>query len=386
MEVRDPKFAVRLLASVRSGVLAIDATGALAALNGEAQRILGCPEGSPADALGRPCASALGAQPVIAELLLEALDGRDAPARTELELAPRTGGRERTIGFTLSAIPGPGGSLDGVAMLFRDLTPYERLDEQDRLRERLAALGQMAAGLAHQLRNPLASMEVLVGLLKRRLGAQPDEQVMLSELAGELGALAETVTASLDFVKPLVLVREAVDPVELLEESLALARSRVRYAGAIERDYLDDCPSLAADAEALRGVVTDLIVNALEAMAARRGGGAGVLRLGLARAPDAASMRPVLIRAGERRPRPRAPRESLVISVQDTGVGIPPELRDRVFYPFFTTKERGSGIGLANAQKVVASHGGALELEARAGVGTRFAVTLPIGVEGPACR
>ena len=271
-------------------------------------------------------------------------------------------------------------------ILFRDLTPYERLDEQDRLRERLAALGQMAAGLAHQLRNPLASMEVLVGLLKRRLGAQPDEQVMLSELAGELGALAETVTASLDFVKPLVLVREAVDPVELLEESLALARSRVRYAGAIERDYLDDCPSLAADAEALRGVVTDLIVNALEAMAARRGGGAGVLRLGLARAPDRAAMRPVLIRTGERRPRPRAPRESLVISVQDTGVGIPPELRDRVFYPFFTTKERGSGIGLANAQKVVASHGGALELEARAGVGTRFAVTLPIGVEGPACR
>jgi len=243
----------------------------------------------------------------------------------------------------------------------------------------------MAAGLAHEIRNPLASMEVLAGLLRRRLEGRPEEQALVGELVGELRALASTVNASLEFVRPLAPARTTVDAVELVEESLALARSRVAFEGAIERDYAEALPFLLADAEQLRAVVTNLLVNALEAMR----GDAG------SEAPDGGHRLRIELRAeseeratwavgptGEGTDAPLArPARELVIAVSDSGPGVPAELRERIFYPFFTTKQRGSGIGLAHAQKVMASHGGAIDLESREGEGATFRLRLPLGVE-----
>ena len=385
MDVRDPDFAGWVLGSMRSGLVAVDTAKRLAALNPGAQRILGCPEGAPAAALGRDAREALRRQPTVAHLLLEGLDGRERPSRAELALEP-TGDRPAcTIGFTLTAVRDPAGGVRGAAIFFRDLTPYERMDEQERLRERLAALGEMAAGLAHEIRNPLASMEVLAGLLRRRLEGRPEEQALVGELVGELRALASTVNASLEFVRPLAPARTTVDAVELVEESLALARSRVAFEGAIERDYAEALPFLLADAEQLRAVVTNLLVNALEAMR----GDAG------SEAPDGGHRLRIELRAeseeratwavgptGEGTDAPLArPARELVIAVSDSGPGVPAELRERIFYPFFTTKQRGSGIGLAHAQKVMASHGGAIDLESREGEGATFRLRLPLGVE-----
>ncbi|UCE86488.1 MAG: hypothetical protein JSU66_01765 [Deltaproteobacteria bacterium] len=385
MEVRDHPFAQRLLASLRSGVVAVDSSGALAALNAEAQRILGCPTGPPAASLGLPCSVALAPQPAVAELLMSALDGRDGPTRNELPLEAEPGSEGRTIGFTLLPVGASPGASNGAALLFRDLTRYERRDEQERLRERLAALGQMAAGLAHEIRNPLASMEVLVGLLKRRLGRRPEELALLAELKGELRTLADTVTASLEFVRPVEPLRGRVDPVELLEESLALARARVAFSGAIERDYAENVPALFADGEQLRTVVTNLIVNALEAMAGSASRAGHVLRLGLRTVPAADASVPAPARCADDRAPCVRPPPQLVISVSDTGAGVHEELRERIFYPFFTTKERGSGVGLANAQKVVACHGGSIELASAAGAGARFSVWLPTSSEDSTC-
>jgi signal transduction histidine kinase len=244
-------------------------------------------------------------------------------------------------------------------MVFRDLTPFERMDEQDRLRDRLAALGQMAAGLAHEIRNPLATMEVLAGLLKRQLGDRPEEQFLVDDLMGELRGLAGTVTASLEFVRPVSIRRAPCDPEAVLEESLGLARARVAFSGAIERDYPDPLPRFAADADELRAALTDLLVNALEAMeeSESRDGHRLVLQICVEGAGD------------ERR--------ELEIRISDTGPGVPEELRERIFYPFFTTKGRGSGVGLANAQKVILSHGGSIGVESEPGAGSTFCVRLP---------
>jgi signal transduction histidine kinase len=385
MEVQDHRFAHRLLSSLRSGIVAVDAEGALAACNAEAQRILGCPTGPPAASLGMPCTLAFGAQPAVAELLMNALSGGEFPTRNEIRLEPGPGLEARTIGFTLIPVSRGDGSVDGAALLFRDLTSYERRDEQDRLRERLAALGEMAAGLAHEIRNPLASMEVLVGLLKRRLGRKPEELALLAELKRELRTLADTVTASLEFVRPLEPVRTPVDPVELLEESLALARSRVSFCGAIERDYAEDAPTLLADGEQLRTVVTNLIINALEAMAGTEDGGEHVLRLGLRITPHTEGRPAGFGRGGENGAESGEVPRRVSLFVADTGGGVSDELRERIFYPFFTTKERGSGVGLANAQKVVASHGGSIELESAMGQGSRFSMVLPLSDEDAPC-
>jgi signal transduction histidine kinase len=271
------------------------------------------------------------------------------------------GGRPaRTIGFTLLCVRDPSGAARGAAMVFRDLTPFERMDEQDRLRDRLAALGQMAAGLAHAIRNPLATMEVLAGLLKRQLGDRPEERFLVEDLMGELRGLAGTVTASLEFVRPVSISRAPCDPKVVLEESLGLARARVAFSGAIERDYADPLPRLAADADELRAALTDLLVNALEAMdeSESRDGHRLGLQLHVEGAGDET--------------------RELEIRISDTGPGVPEELRERIFYPFFTTKGQGSGVGLANAQKVILSHGGSIAVESGSGPGSIFCVRLPI--------
>jgi signal transduction histidine kinase len=261
-------------------------------------------------------------------------------------------------------------------MLFRDLTPFERGDEQERLRERLAALGQMAAGMAHEIRNPLASMEVIAGLLKRRLEGQPEELALLLQLVGELRSVARSISDCLEFVRPVAIERRRVDPRELVEESLRAACKRFAFAGRIERHYAPELPGLDVDAELLRSVLTNLIVNAFEAM--ETAPGPPLLELGIhARLADPA-VRAVRVDADGRAA--AAPAESsleFVIAVSDNGGGVPAALRERIFYPFFTTKERGSGVGLALAQKLVLGHGGALELDSEAGEGATFRVRLP---------
>lgn len=373
MAESDARFLGWLLDSMRSGLVAIDRTGVVVRANPAARRMLslaGC-------VVGSACRSALRGQPAIASLLESALDGSERPSRAELVLEPAGDEPARTIGFTLDPVRDAGGEVAGAVLVFRDLTPFERHDEQERLRDRLAALGQMAAGLAHELRNPLAGMEVLAGLLRRRLVGQPEDLALLSELVGELRGLSRTVTESLEFVRPMRLVREDVDPVGLLEESLALARSRVAFDGQIERDYDEELPEIRADAEQLRAVETNLIVNAFEAMQSCARPEGHRLRLGLrvlARA-DVAAADSGGAAAGGR---------ELLITVADTGAGIDSDLRERVFHPFFTTKQRGSGVGLAHAQKIVTGHGGLLELDGRPGQGAVFRVRLPIERESAA--
>jgi signal transduction histidine kinase len=356
------------VASIRSGLVAIDEQARVAAINATAQRVLGGPSGSPAAAIGQDCRDVLAGQPTLVERLLEVLGGAEPPGRAELVLASRAGRPGHTIGYTAAAVRDEQGAVRGAVLQFRDLTPYERSAEQERLRDRLAALGEMAAGLAHEIRNPLAGMEILTGLLRRRLAEQPEERALLDELGAEIRRLAETVTASLEFVRPVALRCDPVDPVELLEESLARARSRVPFGGDVERDYAETLPALRADGERLEAVLTNLIVNALEAM---EGAKSDPRRIQLG----------VRVEAGDEAD-PGSERDAqpaeMVFTVADTGPGIPDELRERVFYPFFTTKQEGSGVGLAQAQKVVAGHGGRLELSGGDPCGAIFRVRLPL--------
>lgn len=368
-----------LLGSMRSGLVAVDRAGRIVAWNGDARRIFGRAGDAPDAWIGRDCRTALAAHPTVWRLLLEALDGRERPSRAELALAPGPSRPGGTIGFTLTPVRGATGDVVGAALVFRDLAPIERSDEQARLRERLAALGQMAAGLAHELRTPLAAVEVLASLLRRRLDARgncAEEVALLAEITGELRSLAATVTESLDFVKPLALVPRHVDLSALLEEALGLALQRVPFEGDVERSVEAALPGVQGDADALRSLLVNLIVNAAEAMAAspparRR------LRLA-ARVERGAPIATWAVTADGGASVPAPPR-ALVVEVEDAGPGVPPELRERIFYPFFTTKQRGSGIGLALAQKVAASHGGSLELaEADGGAGACFRLRLPL--------
>ena len=371
----DCGFAARVLASLSSGIVGVDAAGNLALVNEGAQRILGCPAGDPVEVLGCDCRTALQPQPRVARLLLEALDGRAVLSRAELVLEGSGGSARSTIGFTLSPVRDPLGHVCGAAMLFRDLTPFERSDEQERLRDRLAALGEMAAGLAHEIRNPLAGMEVLAGLLGRRLADRPEERALVADFTEQLRRLAETVTQSLEFVRPVALQRESLDPTTLVEAALERALARAPRPGAIERRYAPDLPPIAADPQLIGAAITNLILNACEAM----GDSGGRLALGLHERMAPRPTRAVRVDAdcADSAASAALARE-IVLSVSDTGPGIAPELREKVFYPFFTTKQEGSGVGLAQVQKIVVGHGGSVVLECGAEGGCTFRVHLPV--------
>jgi signal transduction histidine kinase len=366
-----------------SGVVAIDAQGEVVMLNPGAQTILGCPEGEPSDAFGKPCLEVLRAQPTIARLLLETLDGRPALSRAELVLKGVRGELENTIGFTLTPVWDPQGEVCGAAIIFRDLTPFERMGEQERLHERLAALGEMAAGLAHEIRNPLAGMEVVTGLLKRRLADRDEECSLVTQLQSEARSLAQTVENCLEFVRPISPERGPVDPEDLVNESLGTALKRFSFSGVIQCAFDEELPQLNADVDQLRAVVTNLILNALEAMDGEGEDGEKRLVLGLNHVVAPPTDRSVCMGVDGREKSGAVVRQEIVITVSDTGPGVPNELKEKIFYPFFTTKQSGSGVGLATAQKIVAGHGGALELDSEVGRGCSFRVRVPIEDEKP---
>jgi len=374
MDVGDAEFAAAVWEHSSSGICAVDAAGSLVMMNPAARRILG---GSAARArLRMPCEGPLADHPALLRLLREALAGRPPLSRAELCLQ-REDGQRLTLGFSLASLPDAAGSLRGAALVFRDLTPIERSDERERLQQRLAALGEMAAGLAHELRNPLAGMEVLAGLLQRRLSGDPEALGLVIDLRGQLRQLAETVTASLDYLRPVALRREPLDPVELAEEALALGLARAPRPARVDRRYATPLPLLEADRPLLGVALVNLVVNACEAMAGAAGR-ESCLEIAIDVGPAPELTQAVRIDRDEVA-NGFASRE-LRIAIRDTGPGIPDEIRDRIFDPFFTTRESGSGIGLANVQKIVLAHQGSLSLQTSCD-GSVFRLHLPLLAE-----
>ena len=159
----DDRFFRDMVSSMRNGVLAVTSDGAVAVMNAEAYRIFGMSP-DPAD-IGRPYAEVLRMHPDMVRVLAAAFGMAHLPNRVEIRLKST----DRVIGYTLSHIRDRAGSLTGIALFFKDLTHVEQLEERERLRDRLAALGEMAAAIAHELKNPLAGIEVMAGLLRRKV-------------------------------------------------------------------------------------------------------------------------------------------------------------------------------------------------------------------------
>ncbi|MCP5060362.1 MAG: PAS domain-containing protein [bacterium] len=341
MKLDGEAFARRLLGSWRSGLVAVDEQGRLQIVSSEALRILGQP-GSVESWAGRATEELLAHEAELHGLVREALAGRDHPSRAELVLASSG----RTIGFTLLVVVG-----GGAALLFKDLTAFERASEQERLKERLAALGQMAAGLAHEIRNPLAAMEVLAGLLKRRFDA-PEQLELLQDLVEEQHRIGAAVDACLAFVRPEPPERRPIDLSSVVREAAARAAERAGFAGQLDLPEREG-PSVELDAAQISRAIVDLTVNAIQAME-EAGTPAPRLSVGIETSAD-----------------------GILLSVADNGPGIPAELQERIFSPFFTTRAKGSGVGLALVQKTIASHGGSVQLESDPESGTEFRLHLP---------
>jgi signal transduction histidine kinase len=361
-------FYRRLIEGMRCGILVIERSGGVVMVNEQARAILELGTLPPP---GAAIEDALVDHPQLATILRESFSMSLLPNRAEIDLKCRSESG-KTIGFTLSLVPGGDGTPAGAALFFKDLTHVEHKEEQERLRDRLVALGQMAANLAHEIRNPLASIEVSSTLLKRRLPAEAGERELLDKIIAEVRRLNRTITSSLEFVKPLALSLAPAHLEGVLDDALAVAMGRRGKPGLrVHRIACPDCPAFLMDRGQLRQVFENLFLNAMEAM-----GDDGTLgiEVSTARAPAAVTTpyRPTGT------PETSSFESYAVVRVSDTGPGIPGEHLEKLFYPFFTTKKHGSGVGLSIVKKIVDSHRGIIDVASRRGEGTTFTVRLPL--------
>ena len=342
-----------IVSGMRNGVLAYTREGTLALINREAYRIFGL-EPKASD-LGRPVADVLRAHPEVVRVLNGVFDLHLLPNRVELRLRPSG----KVIGYTVALVRDDRGHVVGAAMFFKDLTRVERLEERERLRDRLAAVGEMAAAIAHEVKNPLAGIEVMAGLLRRKIPDAPDVQALLTDIISEAKMANAIVQEVLEFVRPIRLQVERTGVAEAVHSAVQLADTKARRGKIdIEIDVPAGLPRIHGDQHQLTQLFTNLLMNAYEAM---NGSGRVTVKAGTVRVED----------GGEGR-------DAVRVELADEGPGMPQDVAERVFDPFFTTKPQGSGLGLAIVRKIVDAHDGTIDLRTAPGRGTLIRVTLPV--------
>jgi signal transduction histidine kinase len=330
-----------LSSSLQSGLLLLDRAGRVLSLNPVAAGLLGIEP----PASGTPLAEALATQPELRDLLAPAVAEETAPRRAELTI--RTGGEMRSLGLTVHPLRRDDGGVRGWLVLFADLTEVQRRAEESRLAESLARLGEMAGGVAHELRNSLATLRGYLTLIERR----PDEESIadyLAEIRREADHLERVLQDFLAFARPGTARLEEVDLADLARRAAAdpsLAGTEVLVRPAVEA-------RIRGDAQLLERAVRNLVHNAAQAQA--EAGREGPVEIGI----DAVD-------------------GGVELAVEDRGPGISEEMRERLFHPFATGRRGGVGLGLALAHRIVTLHGGRIRLEDRPGGGTRALLFFP---------
>ncbi|MBI2198500.1 MAG: PAS domain-containing protein [Candidatus Rokubacteria bacterium] len=344
-----------ILESIPTGVLTLDARGAVTSLNGPGERLLGLR----ASAIrGRPVGEALQSAPDLTAWVLGALSGDRLLQERDFALAAE-GSRRVTVRASASDLRDESGQTDGLVVLLRDITEVSRLEAQLRRSDTLAALGTLAAGVAHEVKNPLHALGLNLHLLQAELAPGPPSGNAvggyLDVLRSELQRLDRIVENFLRFSKPSVPEIKPVDIAALVERVLGLVAFEAAGHGiAIETRLDPDLTTIPGDEGQLSQVFLNVMINALQAMPT--GGSLGVAT--------------------------RRDGDWAEVTVRDTGPGIAEDVLPHVFDPYFTTRPTGVGLGLPIAHRIVQGHDGSIDVESHLGSGTTMIIRLPSGGSG----
>ncbi len=330
-----------ILQCVTSGVMTFDGQCRLTTINRAAEEILSLNRDQ---AVGQSCTELFGSG-AVTEAIAGTIESKAPSARMEAML-DRAGGRI-WLGFNTAVLTDRHNEAIGIILSFSDLTEVKRLQEQMELRERLTALGEMSAGIAHELRNPMAVISGYLNLLSKKADASAQETIR--SISGEITGMNRIIGDLLTFARPASLNRVTVNLGEMIESCLSGVLQAKGEGPAITTEINIENIEIAVDEVLMRQAFTNLIQNAVEAMP-----DGGTLSIGA---------------QGEKECR---------IVFRDSGTGMPAERLKKIFLPFYTTKDKGVGLGLALVHKIVLSHGGRLDVESAEGKGTTFRVALPM--------
>lgn len=344
------RMSSEIISSLSAGLLVVGTDGAVRILNPAGRRMLQVPESA---AVGdfRDYRQLLR-EPVLSELIDECLATKGAILRRSVT---RTGTNTGVthMGVTVSPMFDEHGELHGAICLFTDLTAVKHLEEQLRLKESLATVGELTAGIAHEFRNGLATIHGYSKLFD--LSTLPDTyQQYVKGIRAETQALSEVVTNFLNFARPAQLTVTDVDLEIICERTAEEMRTEARGLGGdvtVRGTWAD----VQGDEVLLRQAFSNLVRNAVEACVDAR-------------------LAPVVVIKSE----VDGAQKVIRITVDDNGPGIPPEQRDRVFQPFYTSKRSGTGLGLALVQKIIVNHNGRIAIGTSELGGASLQVTLPL--------
>jgi len=323
-----------ILQSVPSGVISLDEALRVTKVNLSAEKILEIKRESTigkhhTDVLNKPITDLLNDKKII--------------ERGEITyLTPA--GRRIWLGLTLSPLKDREDNIIGQILIFTDLTQLKALEAQMELRSRLSSLGEISAGIAHELRNPMAVIAGYTQLLSKK--ADPSLKPTVDAITTEINVMNRIISDFLSFAKPAELAISDVDLKKITENCIVtLVRERNNIKVHLD---IENLPVIKGDEILLRQAFTNLIQNAVEAMPA---GGDLTIKY--------------------------ATSNLLEIMVSDTGPGIAEDMADKIFLPFFTTKDRGTGLGLSLVQKIIVSHGGSISVDSSKR-GATFRIRLPL--------
>jgi len=334
--------------SVGSGLVGVDPNGRVTAFNRAAESITGVRAG---DAIDQPWESIFGSGVDLAEVRRAVSEGSEPAPRYEFRLRRRDG-QELPVGISFWSLRSGSGDVAGLIGVCQDLSSIKQMEQRMRQADRLAAVGRLSANMAHEIRNPLASISGAVEALARDLPPDHTRSQLVEIVLRESARLNQIVGDFLEYARPAPMAPIEINMAEIFDEVLLLIEHRTLPANLkVSREYGDALPT-RADPQRLRQAVWNLCLNAVQAM------------------PEGGELR-----VGARSLRERGGR--LQIFISDTGQGIADNDLPHIFEPFFSTKPEGSGIGLALVYRVVEEHGGSIEVRSRLSEGTTFFLTLP---------
>ena len=338
-------FTDRLVSALPIGLIATDRQGLIRLCNSSAAEILGIEGERLVGKLPQACLPPMVAGAFRGEKLAAGLPG---PTEMVYDHDPK---RVLILQLSTMAVYDDRQKPDGEVLLLRDLTAIRSLEKELRRSERLAALGKMAAGVAHELRNPLSSIKGLAMVLKERREKGEGGGESADLLVKEVERLNRSIGELLDYARPAKLHLGEVAPNELVGKSVSLVQADAGSLGIdIRVDVPDDLPPLSVDVDKLNQVLLNLLLNAVQAMP-----GGGILDITA-----------------------RCCNGELTLTLRDNGEGIAADDLPRIFDPYFTTKGSGTGLGLAISAKIVEEHGGAIVVDSHRGQYTEVVLTLPL--------
>ncbi|MFH1347427.1 MAG: ATP-binding protein, partial [Candidatus Margulisiibacteriota bacterium] len=344
-------YSEKILQSMGNGMLTVDNKAKVVTCNHPAEKITGR---KGVEVLGKTCEEIWGKRGMITNIIENTLSKSKSYVNFESSIASPERGLV-PVAFSSTLLLGHNGRKMGALLSIQDLSEVKELEDKVRQADKLAALATMAAGMAHEIKNPLSSMKVLCQLIPKKIDDPEFRQKLAEIIPREINRIDRIVESLLGFARATALNFEKTDIAEILEENLKYFEEQAKDSDVkIVKSYAD-LPKIEVDRPQISQVFSNLILNAIQAM---QGGG----ELKIVTMPGK-MIEDVL--------------QTVKIQVSDTGHGISEDMAKKLFDPFFTTKYGGTGLGLTITHSIVDGHKGYVDVESKVGKGTTFTVTLP---------